>query len=144
MPGKPAIEGAVHDRILREIEDRWSTPAFSTLDGGEASTIRVAVNLSRRGHYCHVLIDDKEARRELQSLASKNLDFAGTAALVVRAKLLGLVDSVASELEKLRALGFRLSDDVALAVLDLVGERPELWPLTRRTRIVGRSHKRRP
>ena len=141
--GKPAIEEAVRDRILREIEDKWSVPAFSALDEGEDSTIRVAVNLSRRGHHCHVLIDDKQARRALQSLASQNLDFAGTAAVVVRAKRLGLVNSVASELEKLRALGFRLGDDVARSILESVGEGSEVWPPPAKPEIPPESHRRR-
>src|SRR5450631_4276415 len=55
-PGKTAIEKAVRDRILREIQDEWTAPKFDWLDEGEDSTIRVAVNLCRRGDHCHVLM----------------------------------------------------------------------------------------
>ncbi len=132
MPGKTAIEKAVRNRILREIEDEWTAPKFGGLDEGEDSTIRVAVNLSRRGDHCHVLIDDRDARRVLQKLSSENLDFAGTAAVVGRAKRLGLTTSAASEFKKLRLLGFRVSDEIVRSILDSVGESSEAWPPGRR------------
>jgi len=127
LPEKSAIEAAIVDGTLREIADEWALPIYSGLGEGEDSTIRVAVNLSRRGHYCHVLVDDKQARKVLQALASEKLDFAGTAAVVARAKRLGLVDSVAAELDKLRQAGFRLSDEVARSVLESVDESFEAW-----------------
>jgi predicted nucleic acid-binding protein len=143
MPGKVAIEAAVRDRTLREIEDEWTAPAFSSLDEGEESTIRVAVNLSRQEHHCHVLVDDKQARQVLQSLKSEKLDFAGTAAVVARAKRLGLTDSAAKELEKLRDVGFRLSGEIARSILDSVGEDPELWPPMTRPRILRAPRRRK-
>lgn len=143
MPGKDAIVNAVRDGTLREIEDEWTVPAFSDLDEGEDSTIRVAVNISRRGHHCHVLIDDKRARQVLQALKSENLDFAGTAAVVARAKRLGLTDSAVSELEKLRDTGFRLSDEIARSILVSVGENPERWPPTDPPRILRAPRRRR-
>jgi predicted nucleic acid-binding protein len=131
-PGKHAIEEALRRGVLREVETRWTTPKFAWLDRGEESTIRAAVNLSRLGDRCLVLIDDKDGRQVLRTIGSENLDFAGTAAVVGRAKQLGLIKSAASEFEKLRRLGFRIDDEVVRAILHDVGENLEPWPPVRR------------
>jgi predicted nucleic acid-binding protein len=132
VPGKIAIKRALGNGILREIEDPWSTPKFPQLGPGEESTIRAGINLSRLGNSCLILIDDKDGRRLLKTVSSETLAVSGTIAVVGRAKRLDLIPSAASVFEKLRRLGFRVSDDLVRSILDRVGETSEPWPPGRR------------
>jgi hypothetical protein len=130
--GKSGIEEAFRRGVLREIEMKWTTPKFARLDDGEESTIRAAINLLRAGNSCLILIDDKEARQVLQTLRPDALEVSGTVAVIGRAKERGIIKSAALELEKLRRLGFRVSDDIVRAILHGVGESSERWPPGRR------------
>jgi predicted nucleic acid-binding protein len=142
--GKREVKDAFSAGILREIKSPWITPNFPGLDEGEESTLRAAVNLVSEGNSCLVLVDDKDARRVLRTLRSNALQFSGTVALIARLKERGIIKSVAAELEKLRRMGFRISDDVVRLVLESVGENPALWPLPEKPRIPrGRGGRRR-
>jgi predicted nucleic acid-binding protein len=132
VAGKSRIQEAFRRGVLREIEVPWTTPKFPRLDDGEASTIRAGINLSRLGNSCLILIDEKDGRGLLKTVSSQTLTVSGTVAVVGRAKQLNLIQSAAPVFEKLRALGFRVSDDIVRSVLDAVGESSEPWPPRRK------------
>ena len=88
VPGKIAIQRALENGILREIDEPWSTPKFPQLDLGEESTIRAGINLSRLGNSCLILIDEKDGRELLKTVSSETLIVSGTVAVIGRAKQL--------------------------------------------------------
>ncbi|MFZ0888973.1 MAG: DUF3368 domain-containing protein [Candidatus Binataceae bacterium] len=121
-PGEREIEDAVRRGILRVLENDWPSPRFPWLDEGEETTIRAAVNLVELGHTCLVIIDEKDGRNTIKELASAAITVSGTAAVVGRAKELGLIPSASAVFEELRQRGFRISDDVVRLILEKVGE----------------------
>jgi predicted nucleic acid-binding protein len=135
VPGKIAIQRALENGILREIEEPSSTPKFPQLDPAEESTICAGINLSRLGNSCLILIDEKDGREILKAVSSETLTVSGTVAVVGRAKQLDLIRSAAPVFEKLRQLGFRVSDEIVRSVLDSVGESVEKSPRPTRRRL---------
>ena len=121
-PGEREIHNAVRRGILRVLEHDWPSPRFPWLDEGEESTIRAAVNLAEQGHHCLVIIDEKDGRAVVEELASAAITVSGTAAVVGRAKELGLIPSAFAVFEELRQRGFYISDDVVRRILEKVGE----------------------
>ena len=88
---------------------------FDELDLGEAETIVLA----RESGATWVLMDEKIGRRKLDEFG---LDKIGTAGILLKAKQLGLLPSIQSDLERLRRYGFRLSQPVMNAVLRQANE----------------------
>lgn len=66
-----------------------------------------------------VILDDALARRFAESL---RIPFTGTLGLLLDAKKLGLLQTLEPCLERLQALGFRLSAQTRSVVLDRAGE----------------------
>jgi hypothetical protein len=66
-----------------------------------------------------VLLDDALARRMAGHLG---IPFTGTLGVLLRAKQAGHIDAVEPYVDKLQALGFRLTAAVRFDVLDLAGE----------------------
>jgi len=66
-----------------------------------------------------VILDDARAR---EAAARLGLKFKGTLGVLLDAKRAGLLASVAPQLERLDALGFRLARATREAVLRLAGE----------------------
>jgi predicted nucleic acid-binding protein len=120
-PGEDALAQAIKRRLLRvHPEWDWPEPQFPSLGKGEASCIRAAANLLKRGRDCLLLIDDREARRVASSLT---IPVTGTAAVVGTAKQRGLIDSARTVFEQLGQSGFRISQAIVDAILESVGER---------------------
>jgi len=88
---------------------------FDELDLGEAETIVLA----RESGAAWVLMDEKIGRRKLDEFG---LNKIGTAGILLKAKQLGLLPSIQSDLERLRQYGFRLSQPVMNAVLRQANE----------------------
>ncbi len=85
------------------------------LDPGEREAIALALELGAG----RLLLDDRAGRRLARALG---LRIAGTAGLLLTAKRAGLLPEVRSDLEALRASGFRLSAGVVEAILVEAGE----------------------
>jgi predicted nucleic acid-binding protein len=66
-----------------------------------------------------VVLDDKLAR---QAALLLNLPLLGTAGILLRAKNAGHLDAIRPALEKLAALGFRLTPATERIILDLAQE----------------------
>jgi predicted nucleic acid-binding protein len=119
-PGEEAVARAIEGRLLRmHPEWDWHEPQFPSLGRGEASCIRAAINLLKRGHDGLLLIDDREARR---AASSAGITVTGTAAVVGAAKRAGLFPSARAVFDQLRQGGFRISEAVVQGILEGVGE----------------------
>jgi predicted nucleic acid-binding protein len=119
-PGEDALAHAIARRLLRAHHEwRWRDPQFPNLGRGEESCIRAVLNLTRRGHKCLLLIDDREARRLTCALS---ISVSGTAALMGAAKQRGLVPSAQDTFTTLRQKGFRISESIVQGILEAVGE----------------------
>jgi predicted nucleic acid-binding protein len=85
------------------------------LGPGEAEVL--ALGLENRDAV--VVLDDAMARRVASTLG---LNLTGTLGLLLDAKRIGQIDSVALVLDQLESLRFRLSKDTRASVLALAGE----------------------
>ncbi|MFZ0889547.1 MAG: DUF3368 domain-containing protein [Candidatus Binataceae bacterium] len=142
--GKPREEAparAIERRVLRlHPEWDWPEPKFPSLGKGEASCIRAAINLLKRGHDCLLLIDDREARRVA---SSATIAVSGTAAVVGAAKQAGLIASARTVFDQLRQRGFRISEAIVQGILESVGEEKAGAKRVRRA-VERRGKKRKP
>jgi predicted nucleic acid-binding protein len=91
--------------------------AIQGWDLGAGETQVIAAGVSKRDS--RVILDDREARRCARVMG---LRIIGTVGLVARAKRLGLLDEARSHIERLRATGLYLTDDLVEQVLMAVGE----------------------
>ncbi len=94
---------AVQDRLAVEV-------LLDELDLGEAETIVLAREMGADW----VLMDEKKGRRKLDQLGMAKI---GTLGILLKAKQLGYIGAVAPEIERLRRVGFSVSQFVVDAVL---------------------------
>ena len=73
---------------------------------GEASVIQLAGDI----HADFVLIDEKKARKIARIIYG--LRMIGSSRIIAEAKKLGLIDRVGEELEKIKANGYWIHDDI--------------------------------
>ena len=99
---------AVQDRLAVEV-------LLDELDTGEAETIVLAREMGADW----VLMDKRKGRRKLDQL---DLNKIGTVGILLKAKQAGLLPVIRPDIERLRLLGFSLSDAVVEAVLHQAGE----------------------
>jgi len=118
-PGELEISQALDSGILRVLNRDWPEPQFPWLHDGEASTLRAAINLRRP---CLVLIDEREARKTLRSLASDTIGVSGTIAVVGAAKQRGLIPSARAVFEELQRKNFYVSRALVAGILESTGE----------------------
>ena len=85
------------------------------MDLGEIETIVLASELNADW----VLMDEKKGRRKLSQL---NIPKIGTVGILLKAKQIGLVSNLKSELESLQKSGFSVSQLVIEEVLKMAGE----------------------
>lgn len=109
-PSVGAIEQAVQD-WLRVKAPRGGTESAI----GEAAVIALALELDAD----RVVLDDLAARRWARR---EGLRVVGTVGLLLAARLRGEVPNLRREIERLRAHGFRASDELVRAVLEEAGE----------------------
>ena len=84
-------------------------PETLRLDGGEAEAITLALDYGKR-----LIIDERKGRAVAQHLG---VEVAGSLAVLGLAYDEGLISSLATAIEALRATGFRAHDAVVAAVL---------------------------
>jgi len=141
-PGENALKQAIERRLLRvHPEWDWPEPQLPALGEGEASCIRAAMNLLKRGHDCLLLIDDREARRAALSFT---ITVTGTAAIVGAAKQVGLIASARTIFDQLRLSCFRISEEIIRGILESAGEvEPGAKPVHETKRRRGQKRSRR-
>jgi predicted nucleic acid-binding protein len=101
---------------VRAVEDRGALAVLlGDLGAGEAET----VTLSRQVGADRVIMDDLDGRRFARRLGIATL---GTLGLLLAARLRGELPSLRVEIDRLRAGGFRMSEELVEAVLRNAGE----------------------
>jgi len=88
---------------------------LTEIDDGEAEVIILAEELKA----CFIIMDDKLGRR-IAKLRGFNV--VGTLRLLVAAKEKGLIDEVKPLIEKLKEVGFWISEEVYKEILKIEGE----------------------
>ncbi len=88
---------------------------LTTVDKGEASAIALAVEQKD----CLLILDDQKARKLALKLS---LNYTGTLALLVNAKLNGHIKSIRPILNKIRKTNFRLTPELEKKILESTDE----------------------
>lgn len=87
-----------------------------SLDSGEASAIALALEKDE----VLLILDDLKGRKEAEKLGFK---ITGTLGILFKAKKEGLITELKSYIEKLKAVGFRLSSKIEDEILRKSGEK---------------------
>jgi predicted nucleic acid-binding protein len=116
------------EELRRAIEDGWIkvvdgpknkalvAALKANLGDGESEVIALGTEIED----AIVLLDDKSARTSAGELELKKTGIVG---ILLRAKRLGKIESISTELEKLRRdVGFRLSETIVAKILAQSGE----------------------
>jgi predicted nucleic acid-binding protein len=98
------------------IDGVWTEPAFPTLDEGEASALRAAVN---QEDPCLVIIDETAGRAVASELG---LVVTGMVGVIIAARRQGLIASAKNVFGDLLKHEFRLADTSVDAALKSLGE----------------------
>jgi predicted nucleic acid-binding protein len=85
------------------------------IDKGESSAIALALETED----AILIIDDFKARRVAEQL---RLNFTGTIGVIVKAKLIGEIESIIPILSKIKATNFRISNDLEVLALSEANE----------------------
>lgn len=112
---KQAVASADWIHVV-EVKNRLAVDILlDEMDLGEVETIILAEEINADW----VLMDEKKGRRKLKQL---NLPKIGTIGILLKAKQLGLIPTLKSEIEKLQNSSFAVSQSVVSEVLKLAGE----------------------
>lgn len=112
---KNEVSAATWIKVVR-VKDRLAVEVLlDEMDWGEAE----AIVLAREIGADWVLMDEKKGRRKLSQMGINKI---GTLGILLKAKRVGLLSALRPEIEKLRQVGFSLSQDVIDAVLQQANE----------------------
>lgn len=112
---KQAVASADWIHVV-EVKNRLAVDILlDEMDLGEVETIILAGEMNADW----VLMDEKKGRRKLMQL---NIPKIGTIGILLKAKQLGLIPTLKSEIEKLQNSSFAISQSVVSEVLKLAGE----------------------
>jgi uncharacterized protein len=100
---------------LRQVAESILVPGLPNLGRGEREVLSLALTMPD----ALVILDDALARKYARQL---NLTVTGTLGVLLKAKQLGLVESIAPILNQLNALNFRIAQSTHAAVLKLAHE----------------------
>ncbi len=114
-PGSREVEEASWIRVVEIRNKHLKRVLQLLLDEGEAEAIALALEVNAS----LVLLDDREARLQAKRLG---LRVTGTLGILLRAKKLGLIESLREELSKLKETGFRISKNLEEEILRAAGE----------------------
>jgi hypothetical protein len=113
-PGAQAIQSAHAAGLLDVRPSIWHGDPLPALGPGEIAAIALALELA-----CTVLMDDRVGRR---AAIAQGVTVVGSAAILLRAKQIGLISAVSPILEDWRAAGYFLSEAFLRAVMEKAGE----------------------
>lgn len=112
---KQAVASADWVHVVK-VQDRLAVNVLlDEMDLGEVETIILAGEMNADW----VLMDEKKGRRKLSQL---NIPKIGTIGILLKAKQLGLIPTLKSEIEKLQISSFSISQLIVSEVLKLAGE----------------------
>ncbi|MBW4660490.1 MAG: DUF3368 domain-containing protein [Drouetiella hepatica Uher 2000/2452] len=100
---------------LRQVSEPILVPDLPNIGKGEREVLSLALMMPD----ALVILDDALARNYARQL---DLAFTGTLGVLLKAKQLGHVESIAPILDQLNALNFRVAQSTAAAVLKLANE----------------------
>ena len=99
-----------------EVKDQLAVNVLlDEMDLGEVETIVLASEMNADW----VLMDEKKGRRKLAQL---NIPKIGTLGILLKAKQLGYINSLKTEIENLQKTGFGISQSIIDQVLEIAGE----------------------
>ncbi len=102
-----------------EIKDvknkKYQAELESIIDKGEASAIALAVEVRN----CTIIIDDLKARNLAKRIG---LNLTGTIGIILKAKQVGIINSVKPIMTKLKQTNFRLTEKLEEDILKASGE----------------------
>jgi predicted nucleic acid-binding protein len=112
---KEEVSNATWIHIVK-VKDRLAVNVLlDEMDLGEVETIVLASEMNADW----VLMDEKKGRRKLTQL---NIPKIGTLGILLKAKQLGLVNSLKLEIENLQKTSFGISQSIIDQVLEIAGE----------------------
>ncbi|MBI4781959.1 MAG: DUF3368 domain-containing protein [Oscillatoriophycideae cyanobacterium NC_groundwater_1537_Pr4_S-0.65um_50_18] len=100
---------------LHQVAESMLVPDLPNLGRGEREVLSLALTMPN----ALVILDDALARKYARQL---NLTVAGTLGVLLKAKQIGLIESIAPILDQLHALNFRIAQSTHAAVLKLARE----------------------
>jgi hypothetical protein len=113
-PGAQAILAARNAGMLDVQASVWTGDPLPALGPGEIAAIALALALK-----CPALMDDRVGRR---AATAQGVSVIGSAAVLLRAKQMGLISAVRPILEDWRAAGYFLGEAFMRAVMEKAGE----------------------
>lgn len=113
--GIAEVRAATWLRVVSLRDPRRAELLLTDLDRGEAEVIALAQEQDAD----LVIIDERLARRHARRVG---LELTGTLGVLLKAKAVGLVPSVAPLIDTLRLGGIRLSDAIVAEALRIAGE----------------------
>ncbi|MGC1375746.1 MAG: DUF3368 domain-containing protein [Anaerolineales bacterium] len=112
---KQAVASAGWIRAIK-VQDRLAVDVLlDEMDLGEVETIVLAMEIKAEW----VLMDEKKGRRKLTQL---NIPKIGTLGILLKAKQLGLISNLKSEIENLQKSGFGIAPRIVDEMLHQAGE----------------------
>ena len=115
LPGADELRAAMTEGWLHVFPAPADNTVFPDLGAGEASTLAAAID---HDGPCLVLMDDAVGRARAQALG---LTVSGAAGVLLASRRAGLIDKVRPRLERLMARGFRISPEIAEAIIAEAG-----------------------
>lgn len=101
---------------IMEVKDKYRQQILELqIDRGESSAIALALETKNST----VILDDFKARKIANQLG---ITFTGTLGIIIKAKQIGVVESIKPFLEKIKQTNFRLSIDLELEALKQANE----------------------
>jgi uncharacterized protein len=116
-PAVAVIEAALRSHLLEECPDRDPTVLAQLPGLGSGESEVIAQALGRQ--ISSVVLDDMDARRTARSVGLQPI---GTVGLLLAAKKRGLLPSVQFELQRLKDMGFWISQSLWEQALQEAGE----------------------
>lgn len=104
----------LHQKTLADPSRKKLVPDFGK---GEVEVFLLADELGTKD----VVLDDQDARRYARRLGLKPI---GTLGLLLAARRKGLIPSLRAEIQRLRELGFRATEELVARILEEAGEMP--------------------
>jgi len=103
-------------KIEKVKNEKYKKLLDQVLDPGEASAIALALDCDN----VLLVLDDLKGRKEAEKLGFK---ITGTLGVLFKAKQLGIISEIKAYLEKLKNVGFRISEKIETEILKKSNEK---------------------
>lgn len=116
LNGDSALQEAIKNRLIKVKEVKNQLLVTTLLDAlavGEAETIALAID----EHADQIVLDDKAARRKAKAMKLNVIGTLRVLRMMYDAKVISKTDLMKA-LEKLKEIGFRISEDIVNKVTD--------------------------